>query len=294
MILDFPAALARISALQTAEPEGVNPVCRYRCFSHGRKTARAIVFFHGYTNCPQQFEQLGKIFFERGWNVLIPRAPHQGLADRLSPEQAQLTAEELIALVEESLDLAHGLGEQVTLVGLSMGGVMTAWAAQQRADLDRAVIISPAFGLQAIPARWTRLAAAIARRLPNFFRWKDPALGAKSLAPDAPGPAHAYPRYSSRGLAAMLRLRFVVEDAARRARPAARSILVITNPTDEVVDNAAAEHIVELWRKRGADAQTYQFERALGLPHDFIDPGKPGDWTRLSYPILIPLLAGEM
>lgn len=35
--------------------------------------------------------------------------------------------------------LMHGLGDSITVAGLSLGGVMIAWAAQEGADIDRAV-----------------------------------------------------------------------------------------------------------------------------------------------------------
>ena len=47
----------------------VNPVCRTRFYTHGRRTKQALVHLHGFTNCPQQFEALGRTFHEQGWNV---------------------------------------------------------------------------------------------------------------------------------------------------------------------------------------------------------------------------------
>ena len=38
---------------------------------------------------------------------------------------------------------ADGLGDKITVTGLSLGGVMSAYAAQFRPDVDRAVVISP-------------------------------------------------------------------------------------------------------------------------------------------------------
>jgi len=43
------------------------------------------------------------------------------------------------------VDIAQRLGEQVVMLGISAGGVATAWAAQNRSDIDLAVIISPVF-----------------------------------------------------------------------------------------------------------------------------------------------------
>ena len=100
-VADYPAAIKRIEALQARDHNDINPVCRFTFMTHGQKTDRAIIFWHGYTSCPQQFYQLGRIFYDLGYNVIIPRLPYHGLTDRMSTAQAQFTAEELISIVDE-------------------------------------------------------------------------------------------------------------------------------------------------------------------------------------------------
>ncbi len=53
----------------------LHPLGRTRLLSHGKKTATAVLWFHGYSTCPQQFVPLGQKCFEHGMNVYIPRAP---------------------------------------------------------------------------------------------------------------------------------------------------------------------------------------------------------------------------
>jgi len=60
--------------------------------------------------------------------------------------------------------------------GLSMGGVLTAWAAQNRSGIDMAAPISPAFGARVLPRRLTRPAVWLAQRLPNQFLFDDPGI----------------------------------------------------------------------------------------------------------------------
>jgi esterase/lipase len=283
---DYAAALERIAALQAADPPDVNPLCRWQFLTHERKVERVIVFWHGYTNCPQQFYRLGQIFFERGDNVLIPRLPHHGLADRMSPAQTQLTTEDMLALVDEVLNLVHGLGERVTVVGFSAGGVLAGWAAQHRADIAQAVIISPSFALKIIPL-W--LAVPFAKLLlagPNFYRWWD-----ARLKTEISGPPYTYPRYSSRALGQILRLGLVVRAAARQTRPAAPSILVVTNPNDWAVNDDFTAQIVSYWRSNGsAQVRTYEFDVKHQLGHDIIDPHQVAQRVELVYPILVDLI----
>jgi carboxylesterase len=124
----YEDARQRIEALWADEGAEYNPLCRLIFMDHDKKTERVIVFLHGYTNCPEQFRQLGQRFFEQGYNVLIAPQPHMGLADRMNSEQALLTAEELAAYTDEVIDIAQGLGDRVSLAGLSGGGVMAAWS----------------------------------------------------------------------------------------------------------------------------------------------------------------------
>ena len=151
-LADYAEALQRFQQRDNPEREPLAETGKSLVFSHGRKTERVIVLLHGYTNCPKQFENLGQRFYALGYNVLIPRLPHHGLQNRMTEAQSRLTAEELAAAADDVVDVAHGLGNHVSVMGLSMGGVLTGWLAQHRADIDMAVLISPAFGYQAVPA----------------------------------------------------------------------------------------------------------------------------------------------
>ena len=282
----YSEAVQRIEALQARETGEINPVCRLKFMTHALKAERAIVFVHGFTNCPQQFQALGTIFYDLGYNVLIAPMPHHGLADLMTPDQARLRAEELAAYADEVVDIAQGLGDHVTLAGMSAGGVTTAWAAQHRSDIDQAVIICPGFGLYPIPTPLTAPATNLSLTLPNFFRWWDPELKA-----DLAGPDHGYPRYSTRGLGEILRLGFATQAAARQSAPEAQSILVVTNANDTSVNNALTAEVVGHWRRHGAvNLRTYEFEADLQLGHDLIDPLQPDQRTDIVYPLLVDLI----
>src|SRR5712692_611162 len=131
---DYADAVARITALQAQDSADINPLCRTQLLTYGRKVERVLVCLHGFTNCPQQFARLAQTFFDMGYNVLVPRLPQHGFANRLSHALGQLTADTLLTLTDEVIDVAHGLGAHVTLAGLSLGGTLALWAAQRRAD----------------------------------------------------------------------------------------------------------------------------------------------------------------
>jgi len=284
-VQSYAEALQRVETLQAQEPPGMNPVCKLQLMTHDKKVDRAIILVHGYTNCPQQFYELGQRFYALGYNVLIAPLPHHGLADRMTETHAQLKAEELAGYADETVDIAKGLGEQVIMMGISAGGVTTAWAAQNRSDIDIAVIISPAFGFRQIPTPLTAAVMNIYMFLPDSFVWWDPVLQA-----EAP-PAHAYPRYSKHALVQALRLGFAVQSDGQHVQPAAKRIVVVFNANDNSINNALTMDVVNIWKVHSANLTTYEFEASLELGHDLIDPAQPDQQVEIVYPTLIDLIS---
>lgn len=283
-VQSYAESVQRVEALRAQEPPDMNPVCQLQLMTHDKKVDRVIILVHGYTNCPKQFQVLGQRFYDLGYNVLIAPLPHHGLADRMTEAQAQLKAEELAAYADETVDIAQGLGDQVIMMGISAGGVTTAWAAQNRSDIDLAVIISPAFGFKQIPTPLTAAVMNIYTFLPDSFVWWDPV-----LQTEAP-PEYTYPRYSKHALVQILRLGFAAQAAAQRMQPAAKKMVVVFNPTDESVNNPLTMDVVKNWLAHDANLTTYEFDATLKLHHDIIDPAQPYQQINIVYPILIDLV----
>jgi len=241
---------------------------------------------HGFTNCPQQFDDLGRSFYELGWNVLIPRYPRHGYSDRLTNSIAELRADMLIALANRSAEAAAGLGERLTVAGLSLGGILTGYLAQTREDVDAAVLIAPMFGLRPIPGWGLAGITRLAQTLPNFYIWWN------STLKDRIGPAHGYPRFSTKAYAALFEVGSAVKKAARKTAPKARRIDVITNAAEPRLDNRFTYQLVDAWQRHGATVSTYEFPESDHLPHDLIDPANPDQNTRLVYPVVIKAISG--
>lgn len=280
---DYTEAVRRIEKLQALDTEAVNPLSFTTFLTHGHKTERAILLLHGYTSSPRMYVKFAAEFFERGYNVLIPRLPHHGLKDRMTTALENQTESELLAATQDAIDIMQGLGEQVTVAGISMGGVLTLWAAQHRADVALACAISPALAYHAIPLGLTPLTIQAFLRLPNQFMWWDPKMK------DTPAPPlHAYPRYATRGLAHLTNIGLKVRALSRHTKPLAGSVLVVTNPTDENVNNAYAHDIVANWQALGAQqVRSYEFDPNLNLIHDLIEPEQANQKIDIVYPILL-------
>lgn len=275
-----------VAGLQDLDGPNVNPVCHTRFYTHGSRTERALVLLHGFTSCPQQFDLVGRMFHAQGWNVLIPRYPRHGYRDRLNSSISELRAEHLVALANQSADAAHGLGEHVTVAGMSLGGSLAGYLAQTHDHVDRAVLIAPMFGLRWIPGALQRRLGSLAYALPNFYIWWDASLKER-LPPD-----YGYPRFSTHAYASLFNIASDTVGSARAAAPKAREIAVLTNANEPGLENQFTYRLVEAWRARGAHVSRHEFPLTDRLPHDLIDPSNPSQKTELVYPVVTRLIQG--
>lgn len=279
-------AIARIETIRAGEEASgeINPVCLSNAMTHGQKTAKVIIFYHGFTSCPEQFRELGEQFFAQGYNIYIPRLPHHGHADQLADALLATSAEELAAFATESIDIAHGLGEEVIVGGLSGGGTLATWIAQMHEDVDRVVMVAPFLGIGFIPTPLNRPFARIIDDIPNIWMWWDP----KTKAENPFTASYSYPRYPLHALAEYLRLGFAAQQDARRNPPGVPSIVVITNANDVSVNNGVINQFVAAWQTHGEEyLRTYEFGKDLNLPHDLITPTREDGNPALVYPIIV-------
>ncbi|HUE99875.1 MAG TPA: alpha/beta fold hydrolase [Anaerolineales bacterium] len=273
-VANYEEAVARVKTMQEADnQDSTRDVCITKLYEHGKQTEHVIILIHGFTNCPEQFTELGKQYYEAGNSVFIPRMPYHGLTDRLTDALVNLTAENLAAFGDQVIDIAHGLGKKVTVMGISGSGTLAAWLAQNRADIDFAFAIAPLFGLAFIPSSFTKLFQRIALLLPNFFLWWDP----RTRADNPYSIYYAYPRYPTRALVEIIRLGMITRAQAEHFPPKAGNITMIINDAEPAVSNAEILKFLKLWQEHaGGNVSEYHFEKDMRLPHDIITPGTPG------------------
>ena len=282
-VKSYEEAVQRIQAMR-AEESNLNPLCQTQFLTHGAQTDRTIILVHGYTSCPQQFAELGKRFYTLGYNVLIAPLPHHGLVDRMTEEQSQIKAEEFVRYTDKVVDIAQGLGRHVTISGISLGGVISGWAVQNRSDVDLAAIISPGFSFKQIPNGLASPIANVFMVLPATYEWWDPALKEQVQPP------YAYPRYSKHVLGEIIRLGYAVQAQSEQAAPLGKKILIITNANDESVDNGVTAQVLKVWQAHGANLSTYEFPKDEKIGHDLIDPTNKDSHIEIVYPKLIELI----
>ena len=282
----FAAAQQRVAILNALETSArLSPGGGTRLLHHGTRTERAIVLLHGFTSGPQQFDQMAQRLHARGHNVLVARMPGHGLRDRSAQSLATLTASDLVAAANEAVDIAGGLGERVSVVGFSMGGILAGWLAHYRADVHEVAIISAPYHMHAIDTRLLGLLPPLLRFLPNRFQWWDPERRNQRAAPQ-----HAYPRFPLHALASLIHLSNAVLAHANRRAPLVERLLVVSNPTDEAVDSSGLATLTARWRRHGAAVREFTFDETWALRHDIIDPTQPTQQVERVYPVLESLL----
>jgi pimeloyl-ACP methyl ester carboxylesterase len=285
-VTDYQRATAAVERIRADERDDVIQPCRSRVLTHGEKTERAVVLVHGLTNCPAQWERFAREVYERGWNVLVLRLPEHGLGDPATGKIGSvshlkdLDAEKLARYADQAVDIGRGLGEHTDVIGLSLGGTVAAWIAQERTDVDRVVAIAPAIGMPTFPYAFTWGITNLFEHLPDISVG-----GVTKLA-------HEYQGWSTGGIGDTFVLGKFVREEAGEEEAAAPEISVMLNPNDETISNPLAEDLVERWRAHGHDVTLYWLPKAPALEHDVIDPGQPWARPAFVYPKVRALLEG--
>lgn len=232
--------------------------------THGYKTARVVVLLHGFTDSPRQFQPLADRLFAEGDNVYVPRLPHHAERGGDARTLAQLTGLNLRNASDSVIDLAHGLGDSVVVLGLSVGGTMAAWIAQHRSDVQRAVLVAPALQAGRVPGMLERPLVDLSARIPNVTH---------RAAPDTARPDHDA-GFTTHAVAQILHFGMTVMRSADRSAPGARSMSFLLNANDRTVKESAARSLANSWSRHGAPVMVYELPDSLRLPHNIVD--RPG------------------
>lgn len=278
---NYAAAMKRVGVVQLADaiaaPGGESIV-----LVHGKRTARAIVLFHGFTNSPRQFRRIAERLYERGDNVFAPRLAYHGLRDGTVHELANLTAEQLRDHADTAIDIGQGLGNSVIAAGVSLGGNLAAWSAQMRPEVTRAVPISPALGLAHVPPIPDPVLLGLVMHVPDLTRSNMP----DQFRPDRTS------GWSTHAIGQMVRFGLAVREAAREHPPAAREILMLLNAHDHTVDRSRNLELAACWSAAGGNVNVWEFSNSLQLPHDLVDPDERFANVAATHPVILDLIDG--
>jgi carboxylesterase len=279
---DYPVAIARALAQQKIDDSVAVPQGRSILLTHGHRAARAVVLLHGFTDSPRQFAELADSLYAQGDNVYVPRLPHHAERGGDVSRLARVTAEGLRDFADDATDIATGLGDSVTVVGLSAGATIAAWIGQNRREVQRVVLIAPAFQVTHVPSFFERALVNLGSRGPNVTH-RSPA---DTAQPDlAPGVA-------TKGVAQVFRLGIATRRSADDRPPAANELVLLLNANDRTVKPAPALDLAKQWWTRGANVAVYEFPDSLRLPHNVMEAARRGGNSRAVFPSLEALAHG--
>ena len=275
---------AIVASLDAGEEHLLGDEMHSAVLDHGRRTGCVTVLLHGLTASPRTWREFARVRHARGENVLIPRLPRHGHADRMSEALAGLTSAELTAQGDRIIDAAAALGDEVVLVGHSLGGALALHLAHRDARVFRAIAVAPFLGIKRLPPDWHAWTRAVLEHAPNRFLYWNPIDKGRGV------PEHGYHRYTTRSLAACLALADTLRDDARAGPPRARHIELVRNAGESSVNNGAIDDLVARWRAVGGERVRVHTLVGLGRSHDVIEPERRPPPAARFLPILHALL----
>jgi pimeloyl-ACP methyl ester carboxylesterase len=267
----FERALEAFEVMVSREAEDVAEQCGSQLLHHDRPTSHAYLLLHGFTNCPAQYARIAESLHAGGANVLSPLAQGHGRADGSPHALSDLTADGLARWTAEMVEMAAALGDRLTIVGFSFGGVCAAWAARNYDEVAEVVLLSPAYLPRGYPLRAARLLTHLLRVLPERYLWWDPVRRERMIT--AP---YAYPRLSSHGIGSVFELGQIAwHSPATRVTELERVVLVINEGDVAISRPAARRSFEDTLVPLAAHAEVHHLAFKLHYPHDYIDPLGP-------------------
>jgi carboxylesterase len=285
--LDYADAVRRFAALAARDGPQISSPGRSRFFGHRRRTERALVFIHGFTNCPQQWVLFASGVHAAGATVVIPRLPGHGHFDRATRAAARPSAAQVLETIHAAVDIARGAAERTILVGLSIGGTIGPSVALARDDIAHTVAMVPFFAVKGFDEARTRRLSALLQHLPNASVPWDPFGDGSQI------PSYGYPKFSTKMLGRFLQIGSDVDTIASVRAPAGKTTFVL-NAKEPATENPVTLAVCEKFeRARSGSTQAVVWDD-LPANHDIIDPTNPNARIDLVYPRLRAIVDGSL
>jgi esterase/lipase len=170
LTIEYPEVPTRLteleSYLQTREDtvlglkEGTHAYIQWADESNKRKTPYSIVYIHGFGASPMEGDPVHRFLAEHfGANLFVTRLPEHGI--RRENGMEYLSPQILANAAGEAYQIGKSLGDEVIIVGTSMGGALTLLLASQQPDIKAVVVYSPAISdyggrLEALFSPWAQ------------------------------------------------------------------------------------------------------------------------------------------
>ncbi|WPR77172.1 alpha/beta hydrolase [Algoriphagus sp. NG3] len=107
------------------------------------KTPYSIVYIHGFGASPMEGDPVHRFLAAHfGANLFVTRLPEHGI--KRDNGMAYMSSQTLANAAGEAYQIGKSLGDEVIVVGTSMGGALTLLLASQQPDIKAVVVYSPA------------------------------------------------------------------------------------------------------------------------------------------------------
>lgn len=289
---DLPTDLAAFLTDWQAYTDRINTLERQRDCVPRRVPANpavarrgAVVMFHGYGGCPQQFFMLAQRVAAQGFDVLLPLHPGHGLSvdadgrDDLShlPRAGEPANRYATLATEINRIMARSPGRRI-VVGFSLGGAVGLNAALNAPDLyDRALLLSPMLAIRG--GAVVESAVAVFGRMPGLRNLVAKPGGIRRHCHDWQAMGRAgFCDYRLRDTVALLELE-TLNERLYAARPPTLPIQFIIAGDEKYVSNARIRKLAARQENFGPVAL---YQLAANVPHEMLSPyentGQPMDW----------------
>ena len=101
---------------------------------------RGALVIHGFTGCPQSMRPLAEAFAAAGFAVELPRLPGHGTTPE---DMTKYRWSDWTAAVEATYQGLAKQTDKIVVAGLSMGGSLTLWLAEQHPEVAGIVVVNP-------------------------------------------------------------------------------------------------------------------------------------------------------
>lgn len=244
-----------------------NEGCRSQFLLHPAPTPKVCLFFHGFTAAPYQFLPMGRVFYEAGYNVIIPRLPGHGQAgdwDSKNPPPLPKDVDTYKTFALEWFQQAQNFGDTVVVGGLSGGGTLAAWLALEKvSQIDRALLFA------AYLSSSNKVIDLFVKTFNTYFEWQS----------DQPGEPIGYKGFTFPDLRVFLDLGSEVLKRSQSAMSA--PMFIVSTDADRAVSNPDHETLFENLLPRQPKTWYYSFDRSLNIPHTMMTKAEGNEWENL-------------
>jgi pimeloyl-ACP methyl ester carboxylesterase len=256
---DYSTTISAI-AEQARRREDALPVrneqCRSKFYFHPHPAPKVFLFFHGFTAGPYQFEPLGEMLFQAGYNVLAPLQPGHGIAGDWNGDNPPPLSEDPQVyqdFVLEWLQHAQPLGEQLYIGGYSTGGILAAWLAQTHPQLiEKTLLFAPYL------SGMNKLVDWLVEILPFYYEW---------LNKDNPG-NFGYDGFRIPALRILLDMGQKILDRANNTPTT--PMLIISSESDQATNLHEHQQLFKAVVQHQPKSWYYCFGKKLDIPHTML------------------------